>query len=263
MIKKVIHFSFLRKKRTNMLLSWFRFNWLAKSKLFFVVLAFIFASSLNSVRLFAQPLVDTDNYIRLITIDNIFQLVSMIGAKDIKVELKVKSLHRIIDLIKKNPSKKDSLSKKIVPKIRSLIKNHSQDTRKNFNYQIRQAACSTLGIFNSKDSAPKAISEIRHLLTKDKNQKVRTSCARVLGDFKAVPDLATRVLLESLNSILKADKLSKKITHEISVNLIIILRSIGNLGSKSAFIPLMRVLQSGYPVVVKKEAEEAMERIQW
>ena len=241
----------------------FRSNYLAKKKLFCVVLACIFVSLLNSVRLFTQPLADTESYIRLITIDNISQLVSMIGAKDIKVELKVKSLHRIIDLIKKNPSKKNSLSKKIIPKIRSLIKNHSQDTRKNFNYQIRQAACSTLGIFNSKDSAPKAISEIRHLLTKDKNRKVRTSCARVLGDFKAVPDLATKVLLKSLNSILREDKLSKKLTHEISVNLIIILRSIGNLGSKSAFIPLMRVLQSGYPAVVKKEAEEAMERIHW
>ncbi len=232
-------------------------------KLFFIAFSASFLLFFNSTQNFAQPLTDTESYIRRIKIDNIVQLISIISSDDIKIDLKVKSLHHIIALIRQNPSEKDSLSKKIIPRIRSLIRSHAEDTKQGFSYQIRQAACSTLGVFNSKDSAPKAIGEIRYLLMKDKNHRVRTSCARVLGDFKAVSDLATKVLLERLNHILKEDKLGKQITYEISVNLIIILRSIGRLASKTAFIPLMRVLQSGYPVSVKKEAEEAMERINW
>ena len=211
----------------------------------------------------SQPLADTESYIRKINLKHIGQLLAMLDSADIKVDLKVKALHRITVLMKKNPSKIDKFSGKVISQIRSLVKQHATDTQTNFNYKVRQATCGTLGRFNTKKSSARAIAEIRKLFLNDTNGKVKTACARVLGDFGVVPDLATKVLVERLNDMLEKNKKAAQISHESSVPMIVILRSIGKLSSKTAFIPLMKVLQSGYPVAVKKEAEEAMEKISW
>ena len=230
--------------------------------LFSALIVFLCAILLTPAK--AQLLNETKMYIKKIQLKDISQLASLIKSSSIKAELKVEAINRIEYLARKNPEQVYKMGKKLIKDIRESLRGHQTDTQTNFNYKIRQAACDLLSAFNSKEIAPTSISEIRNLFLSDSSHKVQISCARALGDFKETPDLASKVLLEKLNSILEvAQKKDKSYYYDDGVKMLVIIRSIGNLASKSSFLTLMKVLQSGLSVPIKKEAEAAIEKIKW
>ena len=220
------------------------------------------AFSLTLIDLYPQRGSKIESIIENIEINNISQLIDLAQAKGIRAEVKVKALHRISHLFRRNKNKKNLPAIKTVKQLGKVARLNSQDRGSNFLYKVRQAVCSTLSMINSKEVSPFSIGEIQTLLLKEKNDRVRVSCFHALGNFRVAGDLASKVLLEQLKTIYKQGKISE-ISHESTIQLIVIIRSLGELASRSAFIPLMKILQSKYPISLKKEAEKAIEKISW
>lgn len=117
--------------------------------------------------------------------------------------------------------------------------------------QVRVAACYALGEFQDKESVP----ILANTLKKDRNSEVRVAAAYALQLFDSelsVDGLVDALLME----IQKEDKASLAVVRQV-------VRSLGKLQHKKAFIPLLKATQVGFPNNIKEEAQKAMDKIDW
>ncbi len=125
------------------------------------------------------------------------------------------------------------------------------DPRYDKHSKVRIAACYALGSFGENDVIPVLISSLKE----DKHYAVRVAAAYVLQTFKeesAVDGLIDGLLLE----IQKDKNASFPVVRQI-------IRSLGVIGNKKAFIPLLKATQVSFPNDIKEDAQESIEKITW
>lgn len=124
-------------------------------------------------------------------------------------------------------------------------------TIRDINSVAREAACYALGAFKDPDGIPALSQSVKA----DRNIRVRVAAAFNLQFFSqntAVQGLITALLLETQKEYNASTPL-----------LFAIIKAMGEIGDKEAFVPLLKVTQLYLPDYIKEEAQKSIERIKW
>jgi hypothetical protein len=120
-----------------------------------------------------------------------------------------------------------------------------------YNAISREAACYALGAIGNSNAIPALATSVKD----DYNKRVRVSAAWNLGYFNQLT--AVDGLIKGLlNEIEKGKNASEPVVMTI-------IRSLGEIGNKRAFVPLLKVTQVYLPDYVKEEAQKSIEKIKW
>lgn len=212
----------------------------------------MFASSL-----LAQDFAEQFAKIDLKDVDQVTQAITL--KESVRATVKVAAINRLAAIYRKEQSKADGQVPQFLQAIATAMDLHKDDTDPN-NYTIRVASCYALNAFDSSGNATNAIQTAGKTLLEDSHLEVKSACAKSLGEFQKNKEPATKQLLEKLDMDYKKKDFIKR---EVWVATFVI-RSLGKLGSKQAFIPMMKVIQSdNFYVENKKEAQLAIEKIVW
>lgn len=228
-------------------------------KFLFVLAPLVLALTILGGKVSAQGLNrEHGEHLKYIQAEDIDMLFELLEDEDVTAELKAKGVARIGTIYRERPKALDKNADEIFNIIIS-VRDAAKKQPSKAEDDLRSECALTLGIFAKTPKASQAISELRGSLMDDPNYRVNSSSAHILREFTENSSAANKVLIEKLNVFLK-----QSILKEDDVRLTYtILSSMGTLGEKRSFISLMRVLQSGYPVYVKKAAEEAIGSIDW
>ncbi len=134
------------------------------------------------------------------------------------------------------------------------------NTKEEFHYVLRIHICRSLGEFSIYDKGVENIIPAlgRRLKDEKENEEVRIEAARSLARFRKHSSIASTELIDALNSELSRGPQPDNIRFITSL-----IQSLGALGDKRAFVPLMKVIKSNFPTGVKKEAQISLESIKW
>jgi len=132
--------------------------------------------------------------------------------------------------------------------------------KENYHKELRLHICRALGNFSVHKKGIDAIFPVlgRRLLDDNEDEEVKIEAARSLGRFWNHSSLASTELINSLNKELARGPQPDNVRLITAV-----IQSLGALGDKRAFVPLMKVIRSNFPTGVKKEAQAALESIKW
>ncbi|MCC6275774.1 MAG: HEAT repeat domain-containing protein [Leptospiraceae bacterium] len=220
-------------------------------------LGFIFLSITASV--FSQDaLYDVYEKIEKLTIKDVDQLIQLMQDKEIVPSAKARAINRVAVLYQ-HQAQEIEKQQNLITVLAGVIDQNKADSPSSPQYKVRSAACLALRIFDPSTHANAAIDAVKKPLLEDSHLDVLTACAHSLGDFNRNSIPATKALLERLSKDYTKENRSSEDVRTVSV----VVNALGKLGSKQSFIPLMKVLQSGYPVSVKKEAQIAIDRLRW
>ena len=127
------------------------------------------------------------------------------------------------------------------------------------HYLLREAACNALANFAKLDGSEQLVGPLGKILRNgDEREEVRMAAARTLGQFSNNSTAATEQLVAAL------DQEMDRGPTPTNVNLATgIVASLGRLGDKRSFVPLMRVIKSRFPTQTKRRAEESLDSIRW
>ncbi len=192
-----------------------------------------------------------------IGLKDIEQLYKIIRREDIATSVKMRAIRRIAEIYRQNPQEAESKAAEMVEALDNVIKKSTNDQSPINHFMLRAEACLALGSYDESNVASKAYTIIDTQLKNDKYLEVRSACAQSLGFFKKNKAEVGQKLLASLEAQLKADPIQD---YDIRLTINII-NSLGRLKYRDAFVALIKVLQSGYPPNVKKEAERAIKEI--
>lgn len=129
------------------------------------------------------------------------------------------------------------------------------------HHVLRIHICRALGVFSlyEKGAAENVIPVLgRRMKDTNEHEDVRIEAARSLGKFFKHYQMASAELIDVLNLELSRGPQPGNIRLVTAV-----IQSLGALGDRRAFVPLMRVIQSQFPTTIKKEAQISLESIKW
>lgn len=122
---------------------------------------------------------------------------------------------------------------------------------------VREAACSAVGVFAESAVAPQLASVAAKVLQEELHPEVIATCARSLQAFTKEAATIVPALLSQLDRYLaelrdsSADERAlREICHTLKA-----------MKQRKSFIPLLKLLQSRYGESVKREAQEAIQAI--
>ncbi|MCE9501241.1 MAG: hypothetical protein K8R21_12210 [Leptospira sp.] len=213
-----------------------------------------FSSGVNS----QDQLYDVYDKIERIKLKDIDQLLQLAADAEIVPMVKERAINRIGVLLNENPAEAEK-QQNVITAMSNAITQNTTDSPAKPTYKVRSAACICLRVFDRTPMAVSAIEIVRKTMMEDKSLDVVSACAHSLGDFSLNSAPATKAILERLNRDYSKENRSSEDIRVISI----IINSLGRLGSKQAFIPLMKVIQSGFPVSIKKEAQIAIDKLKW
>ncbi|GIX42500.1 MAG: hypothetical protein KatS3mg129_2233 [Leptospiraceae bacterium] len=129
-----------------------------------------------------------------------------------------------------------------------------------YHKELRIHICRALAQFSVYDKGVEAIIPAlgRRLNDENEDEEVRIEAARSLSRFYKHSDLASNELINALNKELSRGPQPDNIRFITAV-----IQSLGALGDKRSFVPLMKVIRSNFPTGVKKEAQASLESIKW
>ena len=147
---------------------------------------------------------------------------------------------------------------KILSSLKNIVKDYDNSNTNRYFYKLYRNTCITLGDLEvSHQYSKPAFEEIQKILKENRNLDVITSCIQVAGQFIKNKDIAGKTL---------ASLLSKYLEKPVSLTSISLIRSlihaIGEIQEEKAYVPLMLVLQSGYPERIKRDAYDALDKLQ-
>lgn len=203
--------------------------------------------------IFAQDYI-VRNGVNRVGLKDADQLLKLVEREDITTMVKVRAVQRIAALYRENREEAEPQAQKFITTLTNGLKNLKKDENPYFHFKARSSICMALGDFDNSDHASTAIAAIREALLNDPNHRVIQTCAQSLGEFRNNRSKAADALIERINKSLQESSIKYGDVGIMSVTV----ASLAKLRQKKAFIPLMRVLQSGYPDHVKKEADRAI-----
>lgn len=192
-----------------------------------------------------------------IGLSHINELYQILQSPEIATSIKMRTLRRIAVIYQENIPDSEKETGKIVENFRQVLKNHNEDEPPINHYLLRSEVCSVIHYFISSKNSENFLQIAQSQLVEDKNLEVKANCAQTLGYFKDHAQTSGKILNEVLGKQLKEENLDEK-NIRLTMNLI---NAIGRVRYRAAFVSLIKVLQSGYPPMVKKEAEYAIRQI--
>lgn len=197
-------------------------------------------------------------HLKYIQVEDVDMLFELLEDKSVTTKLKSKGMARLGSIYREHPKELEKNADRVLNLITEIRDQHNKQANDEDD-ELRRECVLALGIFASGSKAPQAIEEISKSLNDDPAYTVNSSAAHILREFKNNSSEANNVLIKKLDSFLKKTVLTE---NDLKTTFTVI-SSMGTLGQKRSFIPLMRVLQSGFPVYIKKAAEEAIGSIDW
>lgn len=173
--------------------------------------------------------------------------------EEIIPEIKSCAVYQVGKILGENPN-----SKNILPSLRKLYERYRNDTVQAQYFRVRESICYTLGKLENTGQADEAVEFMGHIASSDNHPAVSHACITMLGATTTQRQKAAQRLIQILNS-----KLSRKDMEQGDITLVhLIVSALGTLEQSEAFLPLIQVLQSGYPAYVKKATERALQNIE-
>ncbi len=193
--------------------------------------------------------------VKNVNLKNANQLVKLIKEEKIRSSIKEAAFRRIRELYLLAPEEAEKQVPQFIDAGSYALKKYQNEP----SYKkTRMEACTTLGAFNESKHKDKAVLAIETGVLQEKDPDVVTTCSQMLGFFYK-NSKAAQILIKRLEKHLPKNPITEEDVQIVSV----VVSSLGRIRSKVAFIPLMKLLQSAYPVGVKREAEYAIENIEW
>ncbi|MFN3603400.1 MAG: HEAT repeat domain-containing protein [Leptonema sp. (in: bacteria)] len=133
-------------------------------------------------------------------------------------------------------------------------------TNEPHHHVLRMQICRALAQFDIYDKGVENIIPAlgRRLKDSNEHEDVRVEAGRSLGRFQKNRILASTELIDVLSKELERGPQPDNIRL-----MTVVIQSLGSLGDKRAFVPLMKVIKSSFPTGVKKEAQISLENIRW
>lgn len=133
-------------------------------------------------------------------------------------------------------------------------------TNEPYHHVLRMHICRALAQFDIYEKGVENIIPAlgRRLKDTNEHEDVRVEAGRSLGRFQKNRVLASTELIEVLTKELERGPQPDNIRLTT-----VVIQSLGALGDKRAFVPLMKVIKSNFPTGVKKEAQISLESIRW
>ncbi len=194
--------------------------------------------------------------IRQLGLDDSDLLIKVLEDPEIIPEIKSCTAYHIGHLLHQanQNSAKPEDSQQALAALRKVYQNYRDDTRHVANYKVRESVCLALGGFDKTPLSQEAIALLSEIARNDSNPAVTIACVTMLGSVSRERSAAARSLVEILEKTLDRKEISQQ-----DINLVnLLVTSLGKLEQAEAFVPLVRVLQSGYPAYVKKATERAI-----
>ena len=187
---------------------------------------------------------------------NVEQLGKLLEDKSIITPIKVKAVEKVGSIYRSNPQLAESKSDQMIGILEKAIQeNQPQDGIANESHLIRASACLNLSSFDKSRGASKAINTVIKTFESDKNVEVISACGKSLGFFQQNQKTANDALLKKLEGLLK-----KEILENTDGGIVMsIANAINRLESIDAYLPMLHILDSGYPLHVKQEAERTLD----
>lgn len=212
-----------------------------------------FSLALTSI-VFAQD--GSASIMNRIGLDGSGELAKMISDPKVSIASKRNAVQRLGELSKDLPANKNIPSSKLYNPILGVL---TPQKGVEGHHVLRQEACNVLSKFADMDGSQNIINPLgRVIQNSDEHKDVRVAAARSLSKFRSQSSVAAESLLIALD---KEMKLGPNPNNVRVVSAVI--SSLGRLGAKKAFVPLMRVLQSGFPSSTKRQAQASLESLEW
>lgn len=202
--------------------------------------------------------------IRAVDYSGMAQLYSLIKSSDININVKIAAIKRIGDIYKSAQKQKESgrlrkIEKRFIEEAGRYIKNNQTDVKPQQHHLGRKQMCRTLGLFHHTPNSEKAVEVIKEPLLNDRNEHVANTCGEAMAKYTNSGGKAASAVGKRILQILKKGNITEDNINQMSL----MITAAEKLGHKNLFLPLMKVIQSGYPTWIKKEAERAIKSMKW
>jgi len=213
---------------------------------------------LHANDLVSQTIRYTIEVIRRVPLAGADQLGEMLADPGVSVTVKRHAVRRLAELSRqlRSPENENFPAEKLYrPVIRSLEPEPDvQD-----HHVLREEAARALGSMHWLRDAEAFIPPLgRTARDPEEHVDVRRAAAEALGKFRENSRLASETLVKVLDAAIENGPNADNVRVLTAV-----VASLGMLREKTAFVPLMRVVNSGFPVTVKRRAEQSLENIRW
>lgn len=196
--------------------------------------------------------VDPYQKVDAVPLEDSGDLIRMIEDNEINADIKAKSVARLGQLYADEKDKGESY-------VEGFIKAMNSVFAKNYDPVVRRAACTSMANFRTSKHAELAIDALTNPLVNDADYLVVVACAKSLGTFKSQKSKATLAILKRLRVEVRKNTTKT----DDYATMMAMVESLGKLGDKKAYIPLMKVLQSRHPSNIKRMAHTAIDMIEW
>lgn len=211
-----------------------------------------------STALQAQTIRYTIEVIRRVPLNGADQLGDMLADEGVSVTVKRHAVRRLAELARdlRRPENESFPAEKLYrPVIRSLERRPDVED----HHVLREEAARSLGRMHWLPDADAFIPALgRTAGDPQEHEDVRRAAAEALGLFKENARLASEALVQVLDAEIERGPSGDNVRVMTAV-----VASLGSLREKTAFVPLMRVVNSSFPVTVKRRAEQSLENISW
>lgn len=183
------------------------------------------------------------------------ELAKALSDPQVRPEDKVQAIRRLGELSKELNSNQSVPPSRLYNPILGVMVPQQQIQD---HHLLRVAACETLALFAGFSDAGNLLSALGDRVQGDPHEEVRLAAARTLGRFSKNREGAASVLIQTLTKELGRGPQAD------NVRLVgALIRSLGALQDKRAFVPLMRVIKSPFPTYTKREAQRSLENLKW
>lgn len=135
-----------------------------------------------------------------------------------------------------------------------FLDNYNDDGAFTMNEEIRGSACYLLAALEGTSQKGPSIERIKKAINEDKSYMVVQNCINSLGALKDSKNEALEILTGMVEKKLKKEDINAEDVKMMSQ----LVTMVGRLELKSGYIPLMKVMQSGYPKEVKDATQRAI-----
>lgn len=213
------------------------------------IVAILFVSSFLGLNAQSSPL----DEVKKLGINDLDKIFRILNAKSTEPRQRLFIMENLNILLLEN-SGSEKINYEVMQKLAGVYENNPEEGS-SYNSTIRKKACIMLSQFDRGPYPEDAIEKIGSFIKKEKNVNVSETCIAALGNFPQNADPANKILLELLNKYVKKKKPGEDDEQIMSS----IITSLGRLKQKSAYIPLMKVLESKYSTEIKNSAKEVLE----
>ncbi len=198
----------------------------------------------------------TAHAISRVGLTGIDELAKTISDPVVRIEEKEEAVRRLGELAKQLYVRKDIPASRLYNPILGVM---SPQENVRHHHILRIAACEALAEFANADGSAALLDSLGKVLSNlNEHEEVRLAAARSLGRFQKDGAQATDQLVAALTKEVERGPTSNNVTVTTAI-----VKGLSNLRDRRSFVPLMRVIQSGFPTYTKKEAQKALENIKW